>query len=66
MSHMLDEHKTYPKKDSKKLQATYGNTDGREGILCKVFEGGNNGVHGARCSEVVNVDEARPSGGGWK
>ena len=60
---MLDEHKTYPKKDSKKLQATYGNADGREGILCKVFEGGNNGVHGE--SESESCERVGVGVGGW-
>jgi hypothetical protein len=41
-----EHNNTHPQQDTNKLQATYGNTGCRDGILGKVLEGCNDGVHG--------------------
>ena len=42
----LNTKNTHPQQDTKKLQATDGDTGRRDRILSKVLEGCNNGVHG--------------------
>ena len=55
---------TYPQQDTKKLQAAYGNTGCRDGILGKVLEGSNNGVHGAEQEVGSSIVACSPSGSG--